>query len=97
MTETTLPVSPLTPAERLEVLMDAVTLFELHRRNCDRLARRLHDDAASDEAFNVVLREPIEAEITAQEALIEHIRSLMADGLLERCASLLQIGGAKAP
>jgi len=94
---------PLTPAERVEALIDAITLYEMRRREAEnwldamtRLGeRRLGDpQTTADRAWHAEL---IERQFRAREELVARAKTLMADGLLERCAEILRAETAGCP
>lgn len=94
---------PLTPAERVEALIDAIAFYEARRRAEERWLeamtrlgeRRPGDPQTSvDRAWHAEL---IERKIKACDELVTRVKALMADGLLERCAEILRIETAGRP
>lgn len=88
---------PLTPAERIETLIDAITAHHTMRVALDQYAESTglkgftngNPDSIS-RAELVRFDEMVQAADHASDALWATAKTLMADGLLERCAALLR-------
>lgn len=87
-----LPERPiLTPAERIDTLIDAITTYQslLVAANAygDLI---LHEDGVASDADTAELDRMYDRSDTAAQTVCHVARTLMADGLLERCAELLR-------
>lgn len=94
-----IPEAPLTPAERVQKLIDAITAYEVRRRAVEEFA----DEIGFAEVLSISrpdqqrLDELVDREIRAQEEVVATLKTLMAGGLLERCADILRIETAGRP
>lgn len=80
---------PLTAAEKMEGLIEAVVLVQVKERNSTTSLLQGSESAAVDAE--------IDAEILARDAVIERLHTLMAEGLLDRCLAILRAETAGRP
>jgi hypothetical protein len=91
---TELGMPPLTPAERVEALMDAFVKYQQLERATQDLRDRLISDVvrtASREMLCDQIEEGARAGNRARIEVVAHVKILMGDGILERCAEMLKI------
>lgn len=90
--------SPLTPAERMEAFIDAVTFHEVARSEFDRWKAEMNQQDRQENSadreweFELLMRRN-----KARCQVADQAKALMADGLLERCAEILRIETAGRP
>lgn len=86
----------LTPAERVEALIDAVTLYDIKRLQSLKHAEDIGWNTCAEIATVGELRldQLVDEEVRAHDAVVATARTLMSGGLLERCAKLLKADAA---
>lgn len=94
-----IPEAPLTPAEQMQRLIDATTIYEVRRRAAEDFAQEVgfNEGRPLARADELRLDELVEWEVRAQEELVAVAKTLMAGGLLERCVDILRIESAGRP
>lgn len=90
---------PLTPAERIEAFMDAVTVYEVRHQEvvAQQEVLRLLGEDPKRVADVAALGELIMRRLGAIDAAMTMAKELMADGLLDRCVEILRIETAGRP
>ena len=89
-----LGVPPLTPAERVEALMDAFVKYQQLNQATENLRTSLRDATLRTTKREVICDQRDDAVIAENRARIEvvaHVKILMGDGVLGRCVKMLEI------
>ena len=85
-------VSPLVPSERVEALIDAITLYEMRRLRSLKHAQDISwgscTEISNEDEFR--LDQLVNEEGIAHLAVVANAKILMRDGILERCVNLLR-------
>ncbi|PCH67056.1 MAG: hypothetical protein COC12_12040 [Rhodobacteraceae bacterium] len=85
---------PLTPHERVEALIDAFVRHQHLAGAAEMLRQRLNQKAIRTARREMIvgrLDDRLDAENRAAKEIVAHVKILMSDGILERCAEMLKI------